>query len=653
MVINGSYNKVLTPVFEKQVKFTEKTTKLKNVTQSIGTKIMNKSYFVLGKTLITLLTIMAANSALAVSVSFNNSAALDMFEEVNYNLAGNEIEFFVNDPIICHTSSGLVVNGLAAIVTDANDGPGVALPVTQSVQYDVPNQIIHTGVNSGQAACATKTSGFFSDVIFATGFEAGIAFTVEYVNVPNLVVLGQPVDYEIIVQNNSSIALEFDLLEYVSESSLQNDAFYSNSTVSWDCINQSLPNVDCGQNIANRYGARNVVLQAGEFAQFSISRTVSSQSLLDENISMLAAVFVKNQSNDFVAIETIDKEVMVSENEAPELSWLNNSINTFLEDDQTGQVLSFRIEDESGANFSANYVEQTILSYNDKVDFSNVSVQQSSPGIYDVTFTVTPQPDKFTDSQNTEFISIQVSDIFNVFSNTLILEVDIMPVNDAPSFGVSCTHLVLDPTPLAGDSEVSCSALVSGSTQAPTSSVYTWDDFLVGVSAGPYENQSLSFEIAPGATGDPIIDYLIIGSNVSDLWLLMQDGSSGSATVNLIATDDGDLLNGGQNQFQLNTDITIELLPVTYTVSGLVNNFPTVDPASDITLRLSVGGDILDLEVDATNASGFTFGYQLVDGASYSIQIIGQTLASCSISAGGSGTISGNDISDLVIDCVP
>lgn len=613
---------------------------------------MNKSYFVLGKNLITLLTLVAASNAMAVNVSFNNSAAMNMFDEVKYNVAGNEIEFFVNEPIICHTSPSLVVSGLAAIVTDANDGAGIIMPVTESVQYDVINQLISAGVNSNQAACASRNSGTFNDIIFKSNFDDVVSFTVEYVNLPDLVVLDQPVDYEIIVQNNSSQDLAFDLLEYVSQSSLQNDAYFSEFSVSWDCINESLPNVDCGESITNRNGVKNVILQGGEFARISVSRTVSPQSVLNENISMLAAVFIKNQTGDFVGIETVDKQVEVVENEAPQLSWLNNSINTFLEDDQFGQVLSFRIEDGSGANFTVNNLAQAILSYNDKVDFSNISVQEVLSGIYDVSFTVTPQADKFTDSQNTEFISIQVSDIFNVYSNTLILEVEITPVNDAPSFNVSCTHLVLDPTPLAGDSEVSCAALVAGQGP-PRSAVYTWNDFLVGVSAGPYENQAISFEIAPGATGDPIIDHLIIGSNMSDLWLLMQDGASGSATINLIATDDGDLLNGGQNQFQLNTDITIELLPVTYTVSGLANGFPTADPASELTLRLTVGVDILDLEVDAVNASGFTFGYQLANGANYSVQIIGQTLANCSITGGGSGTVASNNMTDLVIDCVP
>lgn len=614
---------------------------------------MNKSYFVSGRLLITLLTLAALNNAAAVNVSFDDSSPLSMFDEVQYNLADNEIDFYINDPIICHTSTDLIVSGLAAIVTDANGNGGNAMPITDSVQYNVSNQLIQAGVNATDAACATKNSGSFNDIIFSTGFEQGVAFTIDYINVPDLVVVGQPIDYAIMVQNNSTQELAFDLLEFVSEESLQNTAYFSDTTVSWDCANENLPNVDCGENIISRYGVRDVILQAGEFAQISVSRTVSAQSVLNEGIDMLAAVFVKNQAGDFVDIETVDKEIVVVENEAPQLSWLNNSINPFVEDDQTGQVLSFRIDDGSGANFTVSYLEQVILSYNDKVEFSNVSVQQVLSGVYDVSFTVMPQADKFTDSQNSEFISIQVSDVFNVFSNTLILEVGITPVNDAPSFGVSCTHLILDPTPLAGQPDVICDPQ-SGTISSARSGVYTWSDFLTNVSPGPYENQTVEFEIAPGITGDPIIENLIIGSNNTDLWVAVSDTQTGSATFNLIATDNGI---GGVNQFQSPTDITIELKPVSYLILGSVVDFPT-NPSADVELELTVNGNVIpeifNIGVNEINNNDFEIPFQLNDQDNYSITIVGGSFTfGCAISAGQSGTINAASANDLVIDCGP
>ncbi|TDR19596.1 hypothetical protein [Marinicella litoralis] len=610
---------------------------------------MNKSYIVLGQFLITLLTLATANQSMALTVSFSDSQPLNLYDEVQYHLSVNEVDFFVGDPVICHTKLGLPVSGLAAVVTDANSGPGTILPISESIQYDVPSQTILANVNSKDAACVTPNGKLFADVIFSSDFDSVTAFTVEYVNLPDLVVLDQTLDYNIIIQNLSNQELVFDVLEYVSEVSIQNTAYFSGLNVSWDCVNEFLPDVDCGSSIADRYGARSVILQPGEFADILVSRTVSTQSVLNQTIDMMTAVFVKNQAGDFIDVKSIDKQLEVVENEAPQLSWINSTLNTFLEDDTIGQVLSFRIEDGSGANFSAATLEQAILSYNNKVEFSNITVQEVVSGVYDVSFTVMPQADKFTDSQNSEFISIQVSDIFNVYSNTLILEVAITPVNDAPSFDVSCTHLILDPSPLNNGSDVICASQV-GNANTQRSGVYTWDDFLINVSPGPYENQSISFELT-NVTGDAIIDDLVIGSNMSDLWLLMQDGASGTAVINLQATDNGDTLNNGENQFELPTDITIELLPVTYTISGVANDFPTIDPASEITVRLSVGGDVVDLEVDANNANDFIFGYQLADGASYTVQIIGQTLANCSITNGASGTISGSNVTDLVIDC--
>ncbi len=613
---------------------------------------MNKSHIVLGHILITLFCLTAAKNSSAVTVSFNDSISLNMYDEIEYHTATDEIDFFINEPIVCHTTPNLVINGLSAVITDPNNNLGITLPINNSVQYDVTNQTINAEINSADAACVTESNGLISDLIFRSGFDNGTTFTIEYLDVPDFVVLGQIVDYTIVVQNNSPLELTFDLLEYVSESSPQNQAYFSGQNVSWDCVNQLLPGVDCGDEILSRYGVNDVILQPGEFAEIAVSRTVSPQSILDERINLMAAIFVKNQDGDFIGFESKVKEAVVSENEAPQLSWLNSSLNTFLEDDSVGQTLSFRIDDESGGNFSVATIEQAIMSYNNKVSFSNVTVQQILSGVYDVNFTVTPEPDKFTNAQNSEYISIQVNDIFNVFSNTLLLEVDITPVNDAPSFDVNCTHLVLDPSPLDGGSSVSCDAIV-GKVGVPESGVFTWNEFLVGVSSGPEENQTMTFEIAPGATGDPILDGLIIGSNVSDLWLLTTDGASGTATINLMVTDDGGTANGGVDQFLSSTDVIIELLPVTYTVSGSSVDFPTVDPASEITLRLNVGGDTLDLEVDANNANDFTFGYQLPDGAGYTVSIIGQTLANCSITAGGTGTIAGNDVNDLVVDCGP
>jgi hypothetical protein len=621
---------------------------------------MKKTNFVLGKVLITILTSVAVTNTNALKLSFNNATPLNMFDEVQYNINNAVVGLYVSDPIICHTSPNSVVSGLAAVVTDINLGNSIVLPFNNTIQYDLANQIINADVNSNQAACVGVNGHLNNDIIFQSSFNEELTYTIEYQNVPDLVVLGQPIDYNILVQNNSSQDLTFDVLEFVSENPLTNDAFFDDANVSWDCINQSLPNVNCGTGIIDRYGVSSVTLQAGEHADISVSRTVSLLSQLNEEINMLAAVFVTDQNGDFVSVSTADKTAVVSENVAPKLTWLNNSINTFTEDDQVGQSLSFRIEDGSGDIFTDNYVEDAILSYNNKVDISDVVVQENQSGVYDVSFTVTPQADKFTDAKYSEFISIQVNDYFNVFSNTLILEVEITAVNDAPSFDVTCLKLVLDPTPLIPENQASCEIPNPLPSNGPDGN-YNGEDFFRGVSPGPYEDQTLLFSITDGtlAGNTEILDTDFLGgltasSNLEDLLIFTNDGEDGEVTFKLTATD-----NLGMS-YDLDTLITIEVRPVTYTISGLVNGLTVTD--SFVRLGLDVGGqtvinnfDIRESDADCpaqpTGTKCFTFGYQLDDNDTYDVGILGSFLTNCSINPAFNGIIAGENVTDLVVNC--
>jgi hypothetical protein len=84
------------------------------------------------------------------------------------------------------------------------------------------------------------------------------------------------------------------------------------------------------------------------------------------------------------------------------------------------------------------------------------------------------------------------------------------------------------------------------------------------------------------------------------------------------------------------------LPPVTYTVGG------TVSGLSGTVALLNNGGDGLSVSADG----GFTFATALADGAGYAVTIETQPAGQTCEVAGGTGTISGADVTDVAVTCV-
>lgn len=111
-------------------------------------------------------------------------------------------------------------------------------------------------------------------------------------------------------------------------------------------------------------------------------------------------------------------------------------------------------------------------------------------------------------------------------SGTATISIDVIPVNDAPSFTLSSSNVESSP----------------GASESLT-------DFATGISAGPNEGgQTLRFEVVPFGDSDLTFTSSPELDTNGTLTFQIAEGSSGSAQFDVILFDDGGIENGGQNE---------------------------------------------------------------------------------------------------------
>jgi len=619
---------------------------------------MNQIISAVNKTLIiTGLLIMSPFSS-AIKLSVNGSAAVELSDNVNLDTVGDSLQLLVEKPIVCHTVlTSLPSSTFVVDVIDPN-GDGVSMPLLGNISYDIFTKVVNADINNQNSACVTKDKVSYGDVIFRTDFDVN-EFSYSYL--PTEVTPGQTIDYKIIIKNRYYSLMNFDLKEYAPLSSVQNQAYFD-SVDFWDCDSHNGSTVNCnGDTIDNEL--TNASIANGYTAEIDVSRTVSSNAAIGSTVELLTAAYVKDQSGKIVDVMVLSHEANVVNNSAPVLSWLNAPSVSLVEDQTQATSLTFVIDDSTGVNVDVSYLQQAITSANGKLTFSNVSVSQNLVGNFEVTFDVVPVADAFTDQGNPESILIQVEDDFGLNSNQLALNVDITPINDPPSFNISCDHIVVNPTPGVGESNVGCAS------QSTFNQVYT--DFLANLTPGPNESsQLMSFQFLNLVDSNGILNsesLNIINSSPNmqydDLLFITNSGTSGTATFEVKATDSGGLQGNGCNgtqvgdgcdTFVFGNPITIELLNPTFTISGVATSFPG-GVGDKVFLKLTVNGavEVTSFEVDASNANGFTLDYRLEEGDTYLIEKNGYVGSGndCEIQAGGSGVMGTSDLSDLVLDC--
>ena len=256
-----------------------------------------------------------------------------------------------------------------------------------------------------------------------------------------------------------------------------------------------------------------------------------------------------------------------------------------------------------------------------------------------------------------------------------MLAVNIEPINDAPSFDPTCLDFTINPTPIGGETEITCN--VSNSANFAT---WVYSDFISNISAGgagndTESNQSVIYEILPIsglATQNPVTVTIEPGTFIlNDLMLLLDDGISGEGRFKIRALDNGtpsgetdvcpaQSYNDHCNTSEYSEEIVFDVLAPVYYVSGTIDDLPSGD---ELGIRLfefgtsnPLGGTML---ISGLGASGgqtikFTYPEALNNGVAYDVQI---TLAPqnrvCSITAGGTGIIDDMNMDDLLIECDP
>ncbi|MFC3194448.1 hypothetical protein ACFODZ_09365 [Marinicella sediminis] len=627
---------------------------------------MNQIYHNAGKALLFSGLLMLTPPVFAVSLSMNNSDPVGLSDDVNLDTIGDTFELKIEEPILCHTTlSSLPTNEIIANVVNPNNG-GKQVPLLSNVRYGILSQLLSVEINNPKSACVTESKISYGDVIWRDDFTS---FDLSYTNLPSQIVRGQDVDYSIHYENKYDFPVKVELIEYASEISLQNAAFFEAPSI-WECVNHNGSTVICDEdNVPNVVS--NMNLAQGTSAQIDVTRTVDSRSDFGENVQLMAVAFVIDESDDIIDTYVVNHTAQVVENSAPSINWLNQPSVSFTEDETQPLSLTFIIDDQTGARVDVPYLQQAISAANNKVQISNIVVFENQFDNYEVTFDVLPAPDAFTTQGNTEQINIIIEDQFGEFSNPLSTDVDITPVNDAPSFSVTCDHIVLNPTPRQGEQAVSCASQINSGRAN-----WEYSDWLQNPTAGPGEDdQSMFYSFLNVSDPNQILDQQFI-VNISpnmlldDLLILTNPGASGLATFELQAMDNGGLQGNGCNDTQVGDGcdtflygqtLTVELLPSTYLISGMVND---LNPQDAIFVRLydNSGASPVFLRNLPVNGNaqggpeGFTFDQDpLLDGFEYHLETLG---GDCEFDDGQGvrtldfqGTINGADVSDILIFC--
>jgi len=625
---------------------------------------MNHIYQIPGKALM-ISALLLTSPVFAVTLSVNNSESVGLSDDVNLDTIGDTFELQIEEPILCHKTSTSTPSNIQAMVVNPNNA-GTVVPMLSNVRYGILSQQVSVDINNPKAACVTAEKVSYGDVIWRDDFQS---FDLQYSSLPSQIVRDQNLDYTIRYENKYDFPVQVELIEYASEISLQNAAFFEAPSV-WECDNHNGSTVICNEdNVPNVVSNMNVA--QGASALINVSRAVDLRSQNGAEVELMAVAFVIDGNDDIIDTYVINHTATVVENSAPSINWLSQPDVNVIEDETTPMNLTFIIDDQTGVNVDPLYLQQAITSVNGKVQISNVNVVQNVFDNYEVSFDVLPTADAFTGPGSGEQIDIIVEDNFGEFSNPLTTDVSIIPINDAPSFGVTCDHIVFNPTPRQGEQAVSCA------TQgAVFNDNWTYNDWLSNPTAGPGEDgQSLTYSLINLTDPDDILDNQFI-VNVSpnmlydDFLVLTNPGATGVATFSLQAQDNGgvqgngcgsSLVGDGCDTFVLNQTLTVELLPPTFLISGVVND---LNPADAIFVRLfddSGASPVfmrnLPVNGDPTGAAvNFSFDQDaLLDGFEYHLETSG---GNCEFDDGQgvrtttfSGVVNGADVSDILIFC--
>jgi len=639
--------------------------------------------------LLSLATFGLTTADAGVKLILDNSSPLGMVGETNYDLSNNTIEISLDRPVLCNQAPGYNVGSLTKLrIYDPNDEmkgfiSNEGLYFAEDADYMVNNgQLILATDNPAKALCVSAEMGF-NDLIFQSSFETTSQTTasVKYLNLPSIVSPGQEINYQIEFNNPSAQPVYFDLLEYWDYNSSQHNAYLS--SINERTCNDDDPKVQCYVAQYDDTGVlKGVQLSGGGTFILNVTQTVDSNSGTGEELDFMTGVFLTDgQNGDFLPRTlagphflnnpiTTSKTVSVENNNPPQLSWdvAPPALTSFYEDESTPQVFEIRYSDAqtpaASLDVSISYLQGGKL---------NVATGPFVLDGFDGTMTldVLPLADAFTDSP--EKITVTVTDAGGMTAS-LTFDVEVIAVNDAPSFTMNCDELTINEQ----DGELSCTNPIVNRGGNQIQGIWNGHAIIAGFDPGANESHQsvLDYDVTVVDDGG-ILDMsgngtpVWISPTTGDINIVNLTGQYGTATVEIRVQDDGGT--NGANGCDINAPnydmthgcdlsepqtLTIVSQPYQYSVGGQITGVASGDFKLNIVGTES--GSAVNVDTDITTSTDpFNFTMldaslnpQLLDnGSAYTVSIKAVPFGyDCSLS-NGSGTINTNDVTNVQVSC--
>jgi hypothetical protein len=409
--------------------------------------------------LLSLATLSLTTADAGVKLILDNSAPLGMVGETNYDLSNNTIEISLDRPVLCNQAPGYNTGSLTKLrVYDPNEemkgfAVGEGIYFADDADYMVNNgQLILATDNPAKALCVSSVMGNL-DLIFKSAFEPGsqTVANVKYIGLPSIVSPGQVINYQIEFNNPSVDPIYFDLLEYWEHNSGVHNAYMAASNERF--CNNSDPAVMCSVAQFDDSGViKGIQLDSGGTFVLDVTQTVDANSDTGEELEFMTGVFLTDGANGDFLPRTLagphflnnpliaNKTVLVENNNPPQLSWdvAPQTLTSFYEDDTSVQVFEIRYFDAqtsaSNLSVSISYQQNSIVNV-----VKGPFVLDGFDGT--MTLDVLPISNAFTGSP--EQVTVTVTDGGGMTSS-LTFDVEVIPVNDAPTFAMNCAELTIN-----------------------------------------------------------------------------------------------------------------------------------------------------------------------------------------------------------------
>lgn len=626
-----------------------------------------------------------------VKLVLDQSTTLGMVADSTYDLANNLIEVSLDRPVLCNKATGYSPSGLTKLkVYDPNlemkGGFTNGMYLSTDANYEVNNGFFHLNTdNPSKALCVSAEVGNF-DLIFKTPFEDVNINTarLEYVGLPNVVAPGQILNYDIKFSNYSGASVQFDLLEYWPQRT-DFDAYIEASGNTRQC-NDAHQDVNCIVTDAQSGVMKNITLaNTGELV-VHVTQQVNSNAVPGSELDFMAAIFMKDSNGNFKPRafsedpyphdpHIVSHTASVQNNNPPTVNWVSGSeplsLTSFYEDEATSKVFEIEYGDNETAAVDLDVTVTDAIG-----NILNVTKGPFTPAGLNgkMTLTVLPMADAYTDN-DLEQITVTVTDAAGGVAS-LTFDVEVIPVNDAPSISLTCTDIAIN-------EQLETIDCLSGGSGNQLQGVWNLSNFASNFNPGPNERDNiLGYEVEVLNTGGGVLSStgngspIIIDTGNGNLSVVTNDGVYGTAQVRIRVQDDGggehgpegcvlpiNPVNGGCDVSEWQT-LNITTIPPTFNFSGVINGL-TQGQFVYLKLFETSNGDVLEenkiITINGNGSVPFSFSYNAMSQYNYKVVVYSQEPNyNCDISSVAStqvdpdtitGILNNADVNDIIVTC--